>query len=73
MWVRPLGGEDPLEQGMATHSGILAQSTPWTEEPDGIQSIDRKESDMTEETYHAHILNTIKIQLTEAAEHSTAH
>ena len=36
MWetrVRPLGGEDPPEKGMATHSGILAWRTPWTEEP----------------------------------------
>ena len=34
-WVRPLGGEDPLEKGMATHSSILA----WTEEPNGLQSV----------------------------------
>ena len=30
--VRSLGGEDPLEEGMATHSSILAWSIPWTEE-----------------------------------------
>ena len=36
--VRSLGGEDPLEQGMATHSSILALRIPWTEEPGGIQS-----------------------------------
>ena len=29
-WVRSLGGEDPLEEGKATHSGILAWRTPWT-------------------------------------------
>ena len=28
-----LGGEDPLEEGMATHSSILAWRLPWTEEP----------------------------------------
>ena len=36
--VRPLGGEDPLEEGMATHSSILAWRIPWTEEPGGLQS-----------------------------------
>ena len=37
-WVHPLGWEDPLEEGMATHSSILAWRTPWTEEPSGLQS-----------------------------------
>ena len=32
-----LGREDPLEQGMATHSSILAWRIPWTEEPGGLQ------------------------------------
>ena len=32
------GLEDPLEEGMATHSSILAWRTPWTEEPGGLQS-----------------------------------
>ena len=31
MWVRPLGGEDPLEEEMATHSSILAWRIPWPE------------------------------------------
>ena len=31
-WVRSLGGEDPLEKGMATHSSLLAWGSPWTEE-----------------------------------------
>ena len=31
-----LGREDSLEKGMATHSGILAWRTPWTEEPGGL-------------------------------------
>ena len=31
-------GEDPLEEGMATHSSILSWRIPWTEEPDGLQS-----------------------------------
>ena len=32
-WVQSLSQEDPLEEGMATHSGILAWRMPWTEEP----------------------------------------
>ena len=30
MWVRSLGQEDPLEEGMATHSSIPAWRIPWT-------------------------------------------
>ena len=37
--VRSLGGEDPLKKEMATHSGVLAWKTPWTEEPGGLQSV----------------------------------
>ena len=37
--VRSLGWEDPLEEGMATHSSILAWRVPWTEEPGGLQSV----------------------------------
>ena len=36
---RLLGWEDPLEEGMATHSSILVWRSPWTEEPSGLQSI----------------------------------
>ena len=38
IWVLPLGWEDSLEKGMATHFSILAQRVPWTEEPGGLQS-----------------------------------
>ena len=38
IWVQPLGWEDPLEEEMATHSGILAWRIPWTEEPGGLLS-----------------------------------
>ena len=38
-WVQSLGQEDPLEEGMATHSSILAWRIPWTEELDGLQSM----------------------------------
>ena len=37
MWVWSLGQEDPLEEGMATPSGILAWRIPWTEGPGGLQ------------------------------------
>ena len=36
-WVRSLGWKDPLEEGMATHSRILAWEIPWTEKPGRIQ------------------------------------
>ena len=49
--VQSLGWEDPLEEGMATHSSILAWGIPWTEEPGGLQSIESdKELDTTEVT-----------------------
>ena len=37
-WFRSLDQEEPLEKAMATHSSILAQRIPWTEEPGGLQS-----------------------------------
>ena len=37
--IRDMGWEDPLEEGMATHSSILAWRIPWTEEPGGLQSM----------------------------------
>ena len=38
-WVQFLGCEDPLEEGRASHSSILAWRIPWTEEPGGLQSM----------------------------------
>ena len=38
-WVQALGWEDPLEEGMATHSIILAWKIPWTEEPGRLESM----------------------------------
>ena len=49
-WVQSLDWEDPMEEGMATHSSILAWRIPWTEEPGGLQSTGQKESDTTEAT-----------------------
>ena len=39
MGVRSLGQKDPLEEGIATHSSLLAWRIPWTGEPGGLQSI----------------------------------
>jgi len=38
-WLQSLGWEDPLQEGMATHSSILPGESPWTEEPGGLQSM----------------------------------
>ena len=49
--------EDPLEKEMATYSSILAWKIPWTEEPDRLQSIGRKESNKTGTTENTHMHN----------------
>ena len=48
--IQFLGWEDPLEEGMATFSSILAWRIPWTEEPGGYSLWGRKESDTTKAT-----------------------
>ena len=58
--VQSLGQEDPLEKEMTIHSSILAWQISWTEEPARLQSMGRKESDMTERLhfhfhFHLHI------------------
>ena len=50
--VRPLGQENPLEKGMATHSSILARRIPWTEKPDELQSIGLQRVRPTEQLTH---------------------
>ena len=52
-WVQSLGQEDPLEEGMAPHSSVLAWRIPGTEEPGGLQSMGHTVPDMTEATQHA--------------------
>ena len=47
MWVQSLGQVDPLKDGKATHSSILARRIPWTEEPGMLQSMGSQESDTT--------------------------
>ena len=38
-WILSLDWEDPLEEGLATHSSTLAWRIPWSEEPDRLQSV----------------------------------
>jgi len=40
IWIWFLGWKDPLEEGVATHSSILAWRIPWTEETFGLQSME---------------------------------
>ena len=54
-WVQFLGGEEPLEKGVATHSSILAWEIPWTEEPDGA-TVHRSQRDTTELSSYVKIL-----------------
>ena len=49
MLVRSLGQEDPLEEGTASHSNVLAWKIPWTEEPGRLQSMG-SQSDTAEVT-----------------------
>ena len=49
--VRSLGWKDPLEEGTATHSSILAGRMPWTEESGGLRSIG-SQKDVTKATWH---------------------
>ena len=53
MWVQSLHQEDPLEEGISTHSSILAWKIPWTEEPGGPWSMGCKKLDVTEVIGHA--------------------
>ena len=50
MQVPSLRRVDPLEEGMATHSSVLAWRIPWTEEPGGLHPWGHKEWDTTEVT-----------------------
>ena len=60
--VRSLGGEDPLEKGMATHFSVLAWRSPWTEEPGGLGSTgsQRVRHDRATNT-HTNIFSTMPI------------
>ena len=51
-----LGGKDPLDKGMATHSSILAWESPWTKEPGGLQAMG---SQRVQLSTHPHTLDNI--------------
>ena len=57
--IRSLGREDPLEEGLATHSSILAWRIPWTEEPGRPSPWGHKELGMTEATQHTCMLHAV--------------
>ena len=52
--VQSLGGECPLEKGMATHHSFLAWKVPWTEDPGGLSPWGHKKSDRTRCAGHTH-------------------
>ena len=59
---QPLGGEYPLEKGMATHSSILAWRIPWTEEAGRLHPRGSKESKATERlTFPTTYLNIFRV------------
>ena len=62
MWVQSLGQEDPLKEGMATHSSILAWRIPWTEVPGRLQSIGvtKSRTRLSDQAQH-HFSVTIKL------------
>ena len=50
-WVRSLDQEGPLEEGMATHSSILAWRVPWTEEP-GVHGVTKSWTQLSNQQFH---------------------
>ena len=64
MQVQSLGGEDPLEEGMATHFSILAWRIPWTEKPGRLRSMgsQRVRHDQSDLAWHYIFMNFIHLQ-----------
>ena len=65
-WVRSLSWEDPLQEGMATHSSILAWRISWTEEPGGLQSkgsqrVGHRHKWVTKHTYQHHLSSWLRV------------
>ena len=52
MRVRSLGQEDPLEEGMATHSSIIVRRILWTKEPDRLHSVAKSQTRLKADTMH---------------------
>ena len=61
MWVRSLGGEDPLEEEMGTHSSSLAWRIPWTEEPGGLESMGSQRVEHWSDLASTHLVLAIEI------------
>ena len=47
-WVQSLGQGDPLEEGMATHSSVLAWRISWTEEPGGLHGVTKSQTQLSD-------------------------
>ena len=58
--VQSLGWEDPLEEGVAIHSSILAWRIPWTEEPGGLQSMGSQKVEHNWTNFHFPIILKIE-------------
>ena len=56
MRVLSLGGEEPLEEEMATHSSILAWEIPWTKEPDALHPWGCKETQLQQLSMQPYLL-----------------
>ena len=69
-WVRSLGWQDPQEEGMTTHSSILAWRIPWAEEPGGLQW-GYKVSNTTERLTHTELQAAQRGLDTRARSHSS--
>ena len=62
-WVQSLGWEDPREEGMATHSSILAWRILWTKEPGGLQSMGSQRVEHDWATDNFHFLTTVHLYM----------
>ena len=62
--VQSLGWEHPLEKEMATHSSTLAWKIPWTEEPDGLQSMGSQRVGHRDAEMNRHLKLAIGLVLT---------
>ena len=63
MQVQFLGGEDPLEEEMATHSSILAQEIPRSEKPGGLQFTGLQKSQMQQSDWgHMHVNLLVELE-----------
>ena len=59
MWVYSLGQEDPLEEGMATHSRVLSWRIPWTEEPGGLHRVAQSWTRLKRLSRHRYTLEAV--------------